>query len=51
MAVYLEKLHESNIADMSNCITVLKVEIVELCEALKEARKDVPKIAEVRDSE
>ena len=35
----LKKLHESKMADMSDCIETLKAEIVELREALKEALK------------
>ena len=37
-------------ADMSDCITALRAEIVELREALKEAIKDAPKTVEVKDS-
>ena len=46
----LKKLHESKMADMSDCITALKTEIVELREALKEALKDAPKTVEFKDS-
>ena len=46
----LKKLHESEMADMSDCIMALKAEIVELREALKEAINDAPKIVEVNDS-
>ena len=46
----LKKLHESKMADMSDCITALKAEIVELREALKEVIEDTTKTVEVKDS-
>jgi len=46
----LKKLHESEMADMSDCIMAMKAEIVELREALKEAIKDAPKMVEGKDS-
>ena len=46
----LKRLHETEMADMSDCITALEAEIVELREALKEAIKDAPKMVEGKDS-
>ena len=48
--ICLSYLHESEMADMSDCITAMKAEIVELSEALKEAIKEASKIVEIKDS-
>ena len=42
----LKKLHESKMADMSDCILTLKAEIVELREALKGALKEMDEVGD-----